>query len=183
MNRSPKATRRTILSAIAASTICVVTVPAGVVAPGDEAQLLRLGAEFDRLLAAWIPLEAEAERINAAIEAESLRRGWLAVDKHKRMHLVMDHLDDVQALDEASGLEAAGEAAEAVAIAIDDVVARAGTITPTTLAGLGVRAKLDRWRIRCHWCTGSVPNKDDLAEETMRGFLTLVESFAAGRAA
>jgi hypothetical protein len=60
------ASRRSVLTALAAVPVAGVpaVADAAAFATHPDAELLRLGAEFDRLHDAWLPLDDEANRLN-----------------------------------------------------------------------------------------------------------------------
>ena len=174
------ATRRTILGgmAVAAAPVAALPVLAGAV---DDVDLLRLGADFDRLVAEWVPLQIEADRCEQGVISEGLQRGWFTLDRKNRASLVMGHFDDVCELDRASGLNAANEAAEMAALRVDAVASAAATLAPQTVAGLAVRARVARWHLSARAFLGEAP-EDDFPREAAHAFFELVEGFASGRA-
>jgi hypothetical protein len=176
-----RSTRRTFLAGMAATAAPVAAIPA-LAAAGDDADLLRLGADFDRLVAEWVQLQIEADDREQIVISEGLQRGWFTLDWKNRARLVKEHFDDVCALDRASGLNAANDAAEKVAVQVDAVASAAATLPPRTAAGLAVRARCARWHLSARAFLGEFP-EDDFPLEATHAFLDLVESFAGGRAA
>lgn len=178
---SASSSRRSLLVGMGAAATPLAALPA-LAAAGEDANLLRLGADFDRLVAEWVPLQIEADRCEEGVISAGLQRGWFTLDWKNRASLVMGHFDDVCELDRRSGLNAANEAAEKAATRVDEVASAAATLTPQTLAGLAVRARCARWHMSARAFLGEVPH-DDFPREVAHAFLDVVESFSKGRAA
>lgn len=122
------------MAALAAGTTASVPALAvgGAEASHPDAELLRPGAEFDRLHMAWLPLKAEADRLDLAYVAEARKMtaeaGGLNLDLWMRWG-------------EEAGVNAAVEAEERAFEHIDAVTAKIREMAAKTFAGLAVKAR------------------------------------------
>lgn len=101
--------------------------------PGDDAELIRLGEEFDRLYAEWLPINAERKRL-AAIQSTA----WEAAGTPFSIKAWVDSCD-------ACGLTPAEDANDA---AMDRLDALAATIDATpahSLAGIATKLRVIRY--------------------------------------
>ena len=127
---SRRAVVRTLGTAVLASgalaTACEAT------AAHPDATLLRLGAEFGRLYAAWLPIYSEMWRLNDQFEKEWAKNG-LSID---------DNFAEWAKLRTDMGVEAAAEANTAALDLIDAVATKIREMPAKTFAGLAIKARV-----------------------------------------
>jgi hypothetical protein len=126
--------RRAVLTALPAAAIGIGALwPAAAAGADRDAELIRLGAEFDRIYAEYLPLYEEVGRLGGifedAVDELELNIGGkadFAVWRHLRIE---------------TGYEGAIIAAEAVGCRIDPLANRVFEIPAASIAGLAVKAR------------------------------------------
>ncbi|RWN59631.1 hypothetical protein [Mesorhizobium sp.] len=163
--------RRSILGGLAAATAFVATNHADAAANPD-AELIRLGKEFDRLRAEYIPLLAESNR---------LQRVWID-ECDQRGVLLQSDCDNGWAIAEEVGSVTADRREEPVQMALDETTKAIFATTATTLAGFAVKAKTLRLEVLpSRWAeepTESEYEAMDWDEEMPLRFLFEIERMA-----
>lgn len=171
--------RRSFLhgSAVAAATTIPVAVVGCIANPARaaaaDAELIRLGAEFDRVYPSWLAAWREWQRHEDLWERTLHERGMTGARRSTEACLAV--------FDEIGG-RAASDANDALVKRLDDIANAIRAIQPTTLAGLAVWAKAAR--------NDCVPPRDaeraaeerDWDVKCLIGFLDQVEGLAAGNA-
>ncbi|MBS9478656.1 hypothetical protein [Ancylobacter radicis] len=131
--------RREALRTIGLGTMAAA-VPAGALAlagePHPDAELIRLGAEFDRLHATWLPLWRRWTEIELATRAMAER---LSAGHGEAGWYLYKHYRTASA---ANGLDASMEAADAVLRQMRDLAEKIHAIPAQGLAGLYVKARV-----------------------------------------
>jgi hypothetical protein len=168
-----KPSRRTMLAALAAAPIAgVPTLADAAIPPHPDAELLRLGEEFERLHAAWLPVNAECTRLGEFFD-QAWDRSGLSLG---------ENFEVWKQLRIESGVEAAGAAEERAFKLIDAVTTKIRETPAKTFAGLAVKARA--LRFDAHLSTQcDLPLKDqDWPEQVMNGFVAEIERLAAAAA-
>jgi hypothetical protein len=133
-------TRRKLLAsspalALAAASPAAAGLPQNPVPVDVDADLIRLGSEFERLYKEWVPLWRESERTHEAwwttIEARGLT--W------------KDDIDAIWAVSREVGNEHAANVSNTALDKVNDIAERVRSIEPQTLAGLVVWAKVAKF--------------------------------------
>ena len=132
--------RRSILKSTAAAiavaipgaiTGCVPPVIAG--PSGQDAELRRLGAEFDRAHAAWVPRWQEWQRIE---------REWRSTLDAKGMSFAEHGVDAVCSIFTELGGDDASDANDAALKWVEAVADQIRSLRATTIAGIAVKARV-----------------------------------------
>jgi hypothetical protein len=134
-----------------------------------DAELLRLGEEFERLHAAWLPVAAECKRLAGLFDEGWARRG-LSIDANFELW---------KQLRIESGFEGAIEAEDKAGALIDAVTTKIRETPAKTFAGLAVKARALRYdtflSTQC-----DLPREDqDWPEEIMNQFVADLDRLAA----
>ncbi|MDI4657237.1 twin-arginine translocation signal domain-containing protein [Xanthobacter autotrophicus] len=138
----PEPTRRSLLKAsgalgtVAALAVPVAILPKAEAAEHPDAELLRLGAEFEREHVILVHLKKEEKRCKSVFEVERARRGtqgW----------------DDLTALHEETGYEAAIDRSSDQFDKLDAITSVIRSIPAQTIAGLAVKVRATAYD--CHF--------------------------------
>lgn len=119
-------------SVFAAAALRGCSSPA-VAGPAPDAELVRLGAEFDRAHAAWLPRWQEWRRLDDE---------WRATIKARGMSFHTHGEAAVWAVQSELGTEAASDANDLVLSQVERLADEIRPLHPTTIAGLAVKAKV-----------------------------------------
>lgn len=133
-----------------------------------DAELLRLGQEFERLHAAWLPVDAECTRLDELFEEEWGRRG-LSIDAN---------LGAWSRLKDEMGFEAALEAEERAFLLIDAVTTKIRETPAKTFAGLAVKARALRFDTHLDTQCDLPPRDQDWPEHVMNQFIDELDRLA-----
>ncbi|BCB17899.1 hypothetical protein [Bosea sp. ANAM02] len=139
--------------------------------PGDDAELVTLGRQFDEAHAAWIPRWQEWQRI----ETE-----WRVTLDKKGMSFAEHGVDAVCSIFTEMGGDAASDANDTALAAVEAIADQIRTMPATTLAGFAAKAKVVSF--------DAVPmsqfiRPDDRRDYGYRGILALADALdAAARA-
>lgn len=124
---------------------CVVTAAAAAVAvppactlTTEDADLVRLGAEFDRAYSAWLPVRAESKRMYQL---------WRDTLTERGMSLREHGLDACEAVSCEIGADQARDANQVALDQLDRIGERIREIEPTSIAGLVAWAKATRFDV------------------------------------
>jgi hypothetical protein len=137
-----------------------------------DAHLLHLGAEFDRLHAAWLPTHAEAGRLNGLFEQEWAKKG-------------LSIADNVAAWDQLRidmGLDAAIEVEDAEWNFVCVVTKKIRETPAKTFAGLAVKARALRFDAHLSTQCDLPPKDQDWPEQVMNEFVAEIDRLAAAAA-
>lgn len=162
-------TRRKLLASTPAALAAVATPAAACVVQLEaDAELMRLGAIFDRLYEDWKPLWREMDRAH---------NRWAAA-MHERGVSFGEDMDALFASQAEFGVDIAGDRNNAHLDKVEAAAAPIRVIQPTTLAGLAVRARV------CRFDSASLPELDrprrewDWATECLECFITDIQRMA-----
>ncbi|MEQ1952473.1 hypothetical protein [Mesorhizobium sp. CN2-181] len=132
-------TRRRLLTSAPALTVAAATpAVAAFVMPNDadaDAELLRLGAEFERLYKEWIPLWHESERTHDVWWQTFEARGLTWNENQEAIFAVSHEV----------GNEHAANVSNAALDKVNETAERIRATEPQTLAGLAVWAKVAKF--------------------------------------
>jgi hypothetical protein len=134
-----------------------------------DAELLRLGEEFERRYAASLPVDAECKRLERLFNEEWRRRG-LSID---------DNLAAWLELGAETGFEAAVEAENAACDRIDAVTKKIRETPAKTFAGLAVKARALRFDAHLDTQRDLPLGDQDWPEHVMNEFVAEIEALAA----
>lgn len=101
--------------------------------PGDDAELIRLGEEFDGLYAEWVPLAIKERELSLETNAGMKARG---------VRYTSENIDDCQA---ETGLGVVADACDAILERLDPLAERIITMRVDTVAGLAVMGRVLRF--------------------------------------
>ncbi|MEQ1953609.1 hypothetical protein [Mesorhizobium sp. CN2-181] len=162
--------RRKLLATTPAVLAAVVTPAAACFGTSDpDAELIRLGAIFDRLYEDWKPLWREMDRAH---------NRWAAA-MHERGTCFGEDMDALFASQAEFGVDIAGDRNNAHLDKVEAAAAPIRVMQPKTLAGLAVRARV------CRFDSASLPEIDrprgdwDWATECLECFIADIERMAA----
>jgi hypothetical protein len=161
---------------VVSAAAAVVTIPPACTVVSDDAELVELGAEFDRVYASLPPLHREANRINAQWRQTILARG---------MSFAGHGNEACCALHKELGGEKAEDAQQAVLDVLDGLAARIRALRPTSIAGLASWAKAARFDALSLGIMEQKPDDRDWGDKHLVAFFEEVERLAlsADRAA
>ena len=100
---------------------------------GDDAELIRLGEEFARLYAEWLPINAEMKRLE-----EVRQRVWDYLGSHFTV-------EAYQASCDACGLTQATDANDGVMDQLDALVEKINAVPARSLMGIAVKLRAIRY--------------------------------------
>lgn len=155
-------------SLVAAAALRGCSSPA-VAEAAPDAELVRLGTEFDRAHAAWLPRWQEWQRLDDE---------WRATIKARGMSFHTHGEAAVWAVQSEVGAEAASDANDLALSEVERVADEIRLLRPTTIAGLAVKAKVA--------CFDAVPlpqlvkpeSKRDHAPQAVIALLAEIEALA-----
>jgi hypothetical protein len=161
-----------MLAALAAAPIAGVPPLAGAAIPHPDAELLRLGEDFEQRHAAWLPVAAECTRLGGLFD-EAWDRSGLSLG---------DNFEVWKQLRIESGVEAAAEAEGRAFNLVDAVTTKIRGTPAKTFAGLAIKARA--LRFDAHLSTQcDLPLKDqDWPEQVMNEFVAEIDRLAAAAA-
>lgn len=139
----------------------------------EDAQLLWLGAEFDRTLAEWRPLWREMWRLHDA---------WAEVLKARELSFAVQGDDACWAVNEEIGGRAASEASNLVLDRLEALASEIKAIPPKTVAGIAVWARVARFECVSPFDLEKPQADLDLDVQHLLGFLAMIEQVAARQA-
>ncbi|MET3355930.1 UNVERIFIED_ORG: hypothetical protein ABID33_003857 [Xanthobacter viscosus] len=140
--RERTATRRSLLKASGAlGTVAALAVPVAILPKAEagehpDAELLRLGAEFEREHVTLASLKNEEDRLNSVFEAEKERRGTRGWDALTALH------------EEVGAKEAVSQASDQFD-KLDAITSVIRSIPARTIAGLAVKVRATAYD--CHF--------------------------------
>lgn len=161
--------RRTVI-ATALAGLASGCAPAALASTSPDAELVRLGAEFDRAEGDWIPLWREWQRHE---------RLWRDTIKARGMSFAEHGTDAVMAVFADAGGTAASEANDAALVRLDALASQVQKLRPTTLAGLATWAKVARFKGTSLVDRETLARDRDLDVQAILEFLELVEGLAS----
>jgi hypothetical protein len=159
-----KPSRRTMLVALAAVPIAGVPTLAGGAAHPD-AELLRLGEEFERRYAASLPFTADRKQ-----REEKFTDDW----KSRELSI-----GEWRQLSEATGFEAAIDAETRAVDLIEAVTSKIRKTPAKTFAGLAVKARALRFDAHLSTMCDLPPEDQDWPEYVMNEFVAEIDRLAA----
>jgi hypothetical protein len=164
--------RRMMLAALAAAPIAGMPTLAGAAVPIRErpnAELLRLGEEFEQRHVALLPIDAECNRLTGLFD-EAWNRGGLSMG---------DNFEVWKQLRIETGVEAAIEAEDKAFGLIDAVTTKIREMPAKTFAGLAVKARALRFDALLN-AQCDLPQEDqDWPEYVMNEFVAEIDRLAA----
>lgn len=160
------------VAAVASLPGCMALAPAAasIRPPEPDAELIRLGIEFDRAEAAWIPLWREWQRHE---------RLWRETIEARGMSLAEHGADAVQSVFDEAGGNAASDANDEALARLYDLRERMLAIQPTTTAGLAARAKVLRFDGVSPFDREKPAGRRENKDAAILDFVALVEDLAA----
>jgi hypothetical protein len=165
-------TRRKLLASTPALAVAAATAAAAEgmgVTPMPDAELIRLGAEFDRLFEAWHPIWAEMHLMGEAWQ-EFARKGY----ESGRFADIMQAWGTPEGVRYEAIIDVNGQHLEV----LDKLAVRIRDIVPVSLSGLAVHARVCWYDCLPHVKTEG-PRKDwDWDVECLAGFLDHIERMA-----
>ncbi|MGB7089512.1 MAG: hypothetical protein WBL57_06090 [Methylovirgula sp.] len=173
------ADRREFLRQLAAASVLTIPVAAAAFVHGDpDAELARLGAEFERHYAEYVALAGEMIRIGDRFEEEAERQG---IDpRHRR-----DDYPKWVRLRHDVGYEAAITSSNAKAEIIDEIAKRIRAIPAAGIAGMAVKAAVLHFDCLTavdhvgYWNDESY-DPDDWGIEQVHNFVAEIRAIAGG---
>jgi hypothetical protein len=169
------ASRRSVLTALAAVPVAGMPAlaDAAALASHPDAELLRLGAEFDRIHAEYRVADDEATQIDDEF--------------HDRTGLTPTPDKDAFELWARSrieyGVDATIEISDALFLRVDAVTEKIRAVLAKTFAGVAVKARALRFNTHLHTQTSLPSDEQDWPERMMNLFVAEIEWFAATAAA
>jgi hypothetical protein len=165
------ASRRAVVRALGTAVLASGTLATAcqAAAAHPDAVLLSLGAEFERLHAAWLPINAETWRLNSAFEKEWDKKG-LSIDAN---------LIEFSQLAKETGADAAATVEGKALDLLDALTAKIRETPAKTFAGLAVKARA--LRFDAHLSTQcDLPLEDqDWPEQVMNQFVAELDRLAS----
>ena len=125
--------RQAIAGAGAAAGAMALATPALASVPKSDAELIRLGAEFDRLHAEWLPALSEWNRLFGVAHEV-----WKAKN-------IPFSLEEVLAVQDETGATAASEREEAAINSLENVAEKIRELPASGFAGLAVKLRVLRY--------------------------------------
>lgn len=160
--------RRAVI-ATALAGLAAGCAPVALASTSADADLIRLGEEFDRAEREWIPLWREWQRHE---------RLWRDTIQARGMSFAAHGHDAVMAVFIDAGGDVASEANNAALDRLDTIRDRIKKIKPMTLAGLAVWAKVARFDGTSIHVREKPADQRDTCDAAILDFLTLVEEMA-----
>lgn len=163
--------RRAFLAGTATTVTAIAAgcAPVALAATSPDAELIRLGAEFDQAEADWIPLWREWQRHE---------RLWRETLDARDMSFTGGNMDAVMAVFDDAGGRVASEANDAALARLDRIAEQIKKLRPTTLAGLSAWAKVARFDGVSIHAREKPANRREHQEAAILDFLGLVEELA-----
>jgi len=156
--------------AVSPAAEAIVKAAPYVPAADDQAELVRLGREFDRAEAVWIPLWREMRRTHD---------DWMAVAAKRGLTFRDDGIPALNTVSAEVGAEAASDANDHALTELEGIIDQINAIPPTSLAGLAVHAKVVRhWSVPLAIRERPVSEREEERTELLR-FLAHLERLAS----
>jgi hypothetical protein len=173
-HKSRRETLRTIGAAALAGGVATAAASSS-----PDAHLLRLGAEFDRLYAAWLPIHAEVERLDKEFEKEWAKKG-LSIDENLEPARYMQcRIAAWRQLQNEIGVDAALSGEDAACKLLDAVTKKIRGTPATTIVGLAVKARALRFDTHLSTQCDLQEKDQDWPERVMSQFIAEIERLAA----